>query len=95
MDNGYKGPMLAPAANLGDSSGANGSSLEPHVGSPKLSTQNTALVPKGIRVYSEPSMSDHDPRTWTEFSLNDMFHCGRGHLNFYRQRTKENHKSLF
>jgi hypothetical protein len=39
-------------------------------------------------------MSDHDLGTQIQIILNDMYHGGRGYVNFYSHRTKESHKSI-
>jgi hypothetical protein len=44
-------------------------------------------------VYSEPNMNEHGPGMGIHVVLNNMFHCGRGYMNFYNQIKRTSQKS--
>lgn len=44
--------------------------------------QNTALTPKGVRVYSELDVRDRGQGTWIRVAMQEVFCCGRGYVIF-------------
>jgi hypothetical protein len=72
-----------------------------------LLTQNTALIPKWITnslwvtkyeyIWSYEYiwlLIYYGPGRWGQITLNNMFHCGRGYMNFCSHSTKQCHKSM-